>query len=305
MDLAAWILEPFSLSFMQRALVSGVAVGISAPVIGVWAVTKRLVYLTDGMSHAILAGVVAAAALGLAFTIGGIVVALVMAALVVFLVLRLGLAEDSATGVVSQGLFAAGVVGATLLADPRALGHILFGNPLTVTWPEVATQGLLAIIVVAGCAWLAPAFAMAAFDPAHARTIGVRVGALDALLVISLALIVVIGLSTVGVLMCITLITAPAVAARLLTGSFATAMLTASILGVLASIAGLLVAYHISWPVGPTIALIAIAEVALASLIVLIRRGPAWRAPRQPSLKNVDARVWHTRGKAPVTPVSE
>ena len=53
----AWLVDPFTTTFMQRALVSSLAVGIAAPAIGVWAVSRRLVYLTDAMSHAILAGV--------------------------------------------------------------------------------------------------------------------------------------------------------------------------------------------------------------------------------------------------------
>jgi hypothetical protein len=61
MDLVSWLFEPFASSFMQRAFISSLAIGITAPVIGVWAVYKRLVYLTDAMSHSILAGVAAAA----------------------------------------------------------------------------------------------------------------------------------------------------------------------------------------------------------------------------------------------------
>ena len=83
----AWLVDPFTTTFMQRALVSSLAVGIAAPAIGVWAVSRRLVYLTDAMSHAILAGVAGAALLGVSLVIGGIAAGLFMALLVALLVI--------------------------------------------------------------------------------------------------------------------------------------------------------------------------------------------------------------------------
>ena len=263
----AWLVDPFTTTFMQRALVSSLAVGIAAPAIGVWAVSRRLVYLTDAMSHAILAGVAGAALLGVSLVIGGIAAGLFMALLVALLVIRVKVPEDSAIGVVGQGLFAIGVIGVGLLGDPRALSHVLFGNPLTVTAGEVAVQIAVAIVIVGAGWFLGPLLGMSTFDGAHARTVGVRVGLLDTGLIVALALVVVVGLTSVGVLMAITLITAPAVAARLLVPRLSRSVPLASALGALAGVAGLLLSYHLALPTGPTIAIVAVGEVALASLV--------------------------------------
>lgn len=263
----AWMVEPFATAFMQRALVSSLAVGIAAPAIGVWAVSRRLVYLTDAMSHAILAGVAAAALLGVSLVIGGIAAGLLMALLVALLVIRVKVPEDSAIGVVGQGLFAIGVIGVGLLGDPRALSHVLFGNPLTVTAGEVAVQIAVAIVIVAAGWFLGPLLGMSTFDGAHARTVGVRVGLLDTGLIVALALVVVVGLTSVGVLMAITLITAPAVAARLLVPRLTRSVPLASMLGAFAGVSGLLLSYHLALPTGPTIAIVAVGEVALAALV--------------------------------------
>jgi ABC-type Mn2+/Zn2+ transport system permease subunit len=263
----AWLVDPFATTFMQRALVSSLAVGIAAPAIGVWAVSRRLVYLTDAMSHAILAGVAGAALLGVSLVIGGIAAGLFMALLVALLVIRVKVPEDSAIGVVGQGLFAIGVIGVGLLGDPRALSHVLFGNPLTVTAGEVAVQIAVAFVIVGAGWFLGPLLGMSTFDGAHARTVGVRVGLLDTGLIVALALVVVVGLTSVGVLMAITLITAPAVAARLLVPRLSRSVPLASALGALAGVAGLLLSYHLALPTGPTIAIVAVGEVALASLV--------------------------------------
>jgi ABC-type Mn2+/Zn2+ transport system permease subunit len=267
MNAVAWLVDPFATTFMQRALISSLAVGIAAPAIGVWAVSRRLVYLTDAMSHAILAGVAGAALLGVSLVVGGIGAGLFMALLVALLVIRVRVPEDSAIGVVGQGLFAIGVIGVGLLGDPRALSHVLFGNPLTVTAGEVAVQVTVAIVIVSAGWFLGPLLRMSTFDGAHAKTVGVRVGLLDTGLIVALALVVVVGLTSVGVLMAITLITAPAVAARLLVPRLSRTVPLASTLGAFAGVAGLLLSYHLALPTGPTIAIVAVAEVAVAALV--------------------------------------
>jgi ABC-type Mn2+/Zn2+ transport system permease subunit len=260
------IIDPFQTSFMQRALISCLAVGIAAPAIGVWAVSRRLVYLTDAMSHAILAGVAAAALVGVSLVVGGIAAGLFMALIVALLVIRVKVPEDSAIGVVGQGLFAVGVIGVGLLGDPRALSHVLFGNPLTVTAGEVAVQVVMAVVIVITGWFLGPVLGISTFDSTHARTVGVRVGLLDTGLIVVLSMVVVVGLTSVGVLMAITLITAPAVAARLVVPRLSHSMLLACALGSVAAVGGLLVSYHFSLPTGPTIAVLAVSEVALAAL---------------------------------------
>ena len=274
------ILDPFSSGFMQRALISCLAIGIASPAIGVWAVSRRLVYLTDAMSHAILAGVAGAALLGGSLLIGGFTAGVFMGLLVALLVIRVKVPEDSAIGVVGQGLFAVGVIGVGLLGDPRALSHVLFGNPLTVTATEAAVQVVLAGVIVAAGWFLGPLLGMATFDPLHARTVGVRVGLLDTGLIIVLAVVVVIGLSSVGVLMVITLITAPAVAARLVAGSLTAATPIACALGAVAAVSGLILSYHLALPTGPTIAIVAVGEVAIAAVLSRVRLRQVHHEPR-------------------------
>jgi len=164
-----WLTEPLSYPFMQRAAIATIAVGVAAPLAGVWATSRRLVYLTDAMSHAILAilaGVAAVALLGASLLAGGLVAAVVMALLVAVLVVRARLPEDSAIGVAGQGLFALGVIGVSLSTEPRALSHVLFGNALTVTAGDVAAELGLAAVVVTLVAVCLPVLVATTFDPA-------------------------------------------------------------------------------------------------------------------------------------------
>ncbi|MDA0249694.1 MAG: metal ABC transporter permease [Actinomycetota bacterium] len=259
-------MEPFEYDFMVRAAVATIAVCIAAPACGVWALSRRLVYLTDAMSHGMLAGVAGAAIIGGSLLVGGLIAALAMALFISLLVVRARVPEDGAIGVVGQGLFALGVIGVSLQSEPRALAHVLFGNPLTVSRFDVIVDVALVVIVIGTLAVMKPALLATTFDAVHARTVGMRVGLIDSALLVVLSMTVVAGLVTVGVLMAVTLIVAPAVTARMLGRSLNAMFAIAVASGLMAGVAGLLVSYHAGLPTGPTVGLLAVAQVCVAAL---------------------------------------
>jgi ABC-type Mn2+/Zn2+ transport system permease subunit len=259
-------MEPFAYDFMVRAAVATIAVCMAAPACGVWALSRRLVYLTDAMSHGMLAGVAGAAIIGGSLLVGGLIAALAMALFISLLVVRARVPEDGAIGVVGQGLFALGVIGVSLQSEPRALAHVLFGNPLTVSRFDVIVDVTLVVIVIGTLAAMKPALLATTFDAVHARTVGMRVGLIDSALLVVLSMTVVAGLVTVGVLMAVTLIVAPAVTARMLGRSLNAMFAIAVASGLMAGVAGLLLSYHAGLPTGPTVALLAVAQVGVAAL---------------------------------------
>jgi len=263
---SGWLTEPFEYDFMVRAAVATIAVCMAAPACGVWALSRRLVYLTDAMSHGMLAGVAGAAIIGGSLLFGGLIAALAMALFISLLVVRARVPEDGAIGVVGQGLFALGVIGVSLQSEPRALAHVLFGNPLTVSRFDVIVDVTLVVIVIGTLAAMKPALLATTFDAVHARTVGMRVGLIDSALLVVLSMTVVAGLVTVGVLMAVTLIVAPAVTARMLGRSLNAMFAIAVASGLMAGVAGLLLSYHAGLPTGPTVALLAVAQVGVAAL---------------------------------------
>lgn len=268
----SWVTDPFGSSFMVRAAVGVVALGVAGPLTGCWIVLRRLTYLSDAMSHAVLAGVAGAALAGASLSVGAGLAAVAMALLTALLVLRAGVAEDAAVGVAGQALFALGVVMIGFRRDdPRALTHVLFGNPLTVSWQDVAVQLVTAAVVGVGAWLLLPVLTATTFDAGHARTVGIRVGRVETALLVGLGLTVVIGLTTVGVLMAVAMVIVPPTAARLVARRLPGLMVTSAVLGVAAGLGGLLLSYHAGLPPGPVIALCTVAEVAV---VALLRRVP-------------------------------
>lgn len=168
MSIWSWLADPFGYDFMVRATIATLAVCMAAPMCGIWALSRRLVYLTDAMSHGILAGMAGASIIGGSLLVGGLVAGVTMALIVSVLVVRARMPEDGAIGVVGQGLFALGVIGVSLQSDPRALAHILFGNPLTVTRTDVVIDAGLAVLVVLAVTALRPELLATTFDAVHA-----------------------------------------------------------------------------------------------------------------------------------------
>jgi len=276
-----WLTEPFTATFLQRAALGLAALGIAAPLTGCWIVLRRLTYLGDAMSHAVLAGVAGAALAGASLPLGAAVAAVVMALCVALLALRAGVPEDAAVGVAGQGLLALGVVLVTLRRDdPRALSHLLFGSPLTVSGSDVVAQ-LVTAAVVAGGAWLLlPLLTATTFDPVHARTVGIRADLVESAVLVGLGLTIVVGLTTVGTLTAVAMVIAPATAARLVTTRLPALLTTAVAFGITAGLIGLVAGYHLGLPTGPAVALCTVAQVVAAALAHRVRTGRPRRSPR-------------------------
>ena len=112
----SWLTAPFTLEFMQRALLASLIVGVLCSVIGTFVVLRAMAFLGDALAHAILPGVAIAYPLGANLLLGALVAAVLVAVGVGVFSRRGGLKEDTAIGI----LFAA----ALALTPGRALaGH--------------------------------------------------------------------------------------------------------------------------------------------------------------------------------------
>jgi zinc transport system permease protein len=245
------LLEPLRHGFMQRALLAGAVVGAAGALLGVFVVQRGLAFLSDGLAHAAFGGIALGVLLGagpdralwiaLPFTVA---VALGIGAVR----RRSGLGGDAATGVFFAVSFALGVLFLGLRphdAPSVNIEALLFGSLLGVT--EGVLRAMLAAavltMVVVALSWTRLAYA--AFDPELAAVSGVPVAALDRVLVALVALVVVLGVKTVGVVLVSAFVVVPAATARLLGGSFGTMALRSLLLGVFGSAIGLLASYYV------------------------------------------------------------
>ncbi len=137
------------------------------------------------------------------------------------------------------------------------LTNFLIGNILWVTPEDLATLLVLDAIVLSVVLLLYNKFLAICFDEDQARLQGLHVDALYLLLLVLTSVSIVLLIQVVGVILVMTMLTIPAAIANHFTKKLSTMMLVAVALSCFFCIAGMNLAYHLDWPGGATIALIA------------------------------------------------
>jgi zinc transport system permease protein len=259
---------PFDRDYMQLALLAGIAVGASAPLIGAFLVQKRLSLLGDGMGHLAFAGVAAGLLLGVWPVPIALAVAVAGAVTVERLRARGSTSGDLALALVFYSGIAAGVVlaGRSGSFDASILGY-LFGSVLTVTTADALTVVVLGVVVLAILAAMGRVLFAVILDEESARVAGLPVDGVNTLLAVLAAVTVVAAMRVVGVLLVAAMMVLPVAAAQVVARSFRGAVLGAMGIGVGAVVVGLAVARVWGLPPGGTIVLATAAVFAVLSVV--------------------------------------
>lgn len=254
-----FLLDPLSHPFLQRALLAGAAVGTAGGLLGMFVVQRGLSFLTDGLAHATFGGIALGLLLGTSvdhsFSVALPFVVLV--ALGIGLVRRRsGLGADVATGVFFSMAFALGIVCLGLrpaTAPVVDVESLLFGSILAVSPAGLLVILAMALVTVGVLLALWSRLAYATFDPELAAVSGVRVALLEYALMAQVAVVVVAGLRSVGVVLVSAFVILPAATAHLLARRLVPIALLSVGLAVLATVIGLLLSYHLNLASGATI----------------------------------------------------
>jgi zinc/manganese transport system permease protein len=279
MSLHTLIMEPFqTLAFMRAALVACLALALMNGAIGTLLVLRRMSLDGEVLGHAVMPG----AAVGFLYagpsplwlSLGGLASGLAVAALA-GLVTHGGARRDA--GLVAFYLVALslGVVLVAWRGSNVDVMRVLFGTVLAIDQRALLQIATVSSVIVLVIAALYRPLAVGAFDPAFLRVAGVRApyGAVFSALVV---LALVASFQAFGTLLAVGPMLLPAAAARCWGLGAAGSMALATGFGLAASVAGLLVSYHVNLPSGPAIVLTAglLFGVSLTAANVLRRLAP-------------------------------
>lgn len=272
---AGWLWDtafaPFAeFAFMRRALVATLALSLSAAPLGVFLTLRRMSLLGDALSHAVLPGVAIGFMLsGLSLTamaFGGVVAGMLVAGIAGLVTRFTTLKEDASLAAIYLVALALGVMLISSHGTQLDLLHILFGSALGVD-----SQGLLMVAGVASVSVLLLAgmyrgLVLESFDPVFLGAAGRRGWLWQQGFLMLVVINLVAGFQTLGTLMAVGLMMLPAVSSRLWHDTLPAQLVNASVQAMLASVAGLLLSYHLDTPSGPTIIACAGALYALSLL---------------------------------------
>ena len=274
-----WAPYPFDTSFMQRALVAGLAVGIFAPLIGTYLVQKRMSLIGDGIGHLAFSGVAGGLLIGIWPVWSALAVAVLGAIAVDRLRARGRASGDLALALFFYGGIALGVVLIGLAGSLNAnLFSYLFGQVLLVSPEEVITVLGLGAVVVGTMAVLRRAMFAVVSDEEWARVAGLPVDLLNSILAILTAVVIVAAMQVVGILLIAALMVLPVGGAQLIARSFAGTLRWSAGIGVGAVVAGLSLSRIAGLAPGGTIVLVA-AVVFAAISVLAARRSPDRAVP--------------------------
>lgn len=272
------LLEPFRHAFMNEALLVGALVGAVCAFFSCYLVLKGWSLMGDAISHAVLPGIVLAHMAGLPLALGAFATGLLCATATGWIKASTRIKEDTVMGIVFTGLFALGLVLFTKVETDAHLNHILFGNILGIERAALVQTVVVSVLTLAVLFALRRDLMLFCFDPAHARTIGLRTGLLYYVLLSLLAAVIVASLQAVGILLVVAMLVTPGCTARLLTDRFDRMLALAVVASVLATCAGVYASFFINGSTGACIVLAQALLFALAFVFgpkhgMLARRG--------------------------------
>ncbi len=258
---------PFELPYVQRGLAELLLLSAGAGVLGCWVVLRGLSFYSHAVGTAAFPGLVLADGLSFAAPVGALGAAAAFALLVVALSGRERVGPDVATALGLAGMLALGVILASdVFESGPGVESLLFGSLLLLEPRDLVIAAATSAVAVGasyvgGRAWLA-----SGFDPAAARSLGVRSRVFDAALLALVALIVIAALSALGALLVGALVVVPAATVRLWTSRLGSWQAATVALVALEGTAGLWLSVRLNAPPGATIATLSGAVFGAAAL---------------------------------------
>lgn len=262
------MLEIFHYDFMVRAFEAGLAVGVAAPIIGMFLVVRRYSLMADTLAHVSLAGV----AIGLLFSINPI-----FSAIALSLTAALGIeglrSSRRVFGESVLALFLSGSLALAVVILSVAKGFntnlfsYLFGSISTVSITDLWVVLTLAVVVIVTVMFLYKELFFVSFDEELAKASGLPVRVLNLVTVMLAALAVALSIHIIGVLLIGALMVIPVLSATQYGKGFKETLFISVIFSLVSVVSGLFISYYFDLASGGTIVLVALA-IFLMSLVI-------------------------------------
>ncbi len=260
------ILEMFSYPFVIKALICGIAVSISAALIGVILVLKKYSMIGHGLGEVGFAALSLALALNLPPLSISIPLVIIASFVIMIISQKKGESGDVTIALVSTSALTFGVIITSITKgfNIDVYGY-MFGSILAMDIQDVVLSIVLSIALIILFVVFYNRIFLITFDEKFAKTRGINVTFYQFLISFITALVVVIGMRIMGTLLISSLIIFPAIIARKLTNSFKQMMCLAAVISVICFVCGLVISFVLNLPTGASIVAIYIVLLAITS----------------------------------------
>ena len=262
----------FEYRYLANALLAAIFAGITCGIVGTYIVTRRMVFLCGGITHASFGGLGIALYAGVN-PIGGAMIFAILSAIGIEWASDKGkIREDSAIGIIWSIGMALGALFMSLTPGYTSgdLASYMFGSIITVTTQDITILGAFTLFCVAGILlWWRPVMYLA-FDRDFSASQGLASRTVSYILTVIVAITIVLAIRIMGIVLLLSLFTIPAVTANTLSKSYAKITILAAIIGVIGAIGGLIMSYN--WEIPPGTCIIFILTIMLIAAKLLSLR---------------------------------
>lgn len=265
------MLELLDYQFFRLALIGVAIISVAAAIIGTYIITRRMVAIAGGVTHACFGG------LGLGYWLGlnpiamAAVFAIASSLGVEWMSSRMRIREDSAIAVIWAIGMAAGVLFVFLTPGyVPELNSFLFGNILTVTVSDLIVFAAYTLVLAVVFACFFNLIVACTFDRDFARVAGLPVKTVSTVMTVMTALCIVLTIRLVGIMLLMSMLSLPMMIAETFTHSLRKLIVSSALISLVASLAGLFAGALVDVPCSALIVII------LAALFLLARTAKAF-----------------------------
>lgn len=257
----------FHYEFLQNAFLTGVMIGIIAPLLGVFVVVRRLSLIADALSHVTLAGIAASLLLerhvammagvnplyiGMVFSVGGSL----------FIEKLRGVykhyQELAIPIILSSGIGLSVIFISLANGFNTDLFSYLFGSVSAVSRTDLWVVFIIGILVILVIILLYKELFLLSFDEEHAKASGIAAKSIHFIFIVMVALVIAASMRIVGILLVSSLMTLPVAASIRVAKGFKQTIFLSVIFGEVSVLGGLFTAYYLNLAPGGTIVMIAV-----------------------------------------------
>jgi ABC-type Mn2+/Zn2+ transport systems, permease components len=267
-------MDIFQYSFFQNALWGSFFISITCGIIGSYIVSRRLVFISGGITHASFGGLGIGCYLGINPVVSALLFSILSAFGIGWLSKKQEVREDSAIAVVWALGMAVGIIFIYLTPGYTVnMSAYLFGNILTITHSDIWFSGILALFLTLSFLIFFKPILYATFDSEFARTKNLKVDLIETLLMIAIAVCIVVSIRLIGIMLLMSLMTVPQITANLFTSKFRNMIIYSTIISLIGCFSGLFLSYFLNIPSGASIIFIQVLFfLACKTVLFLVRK---------------------------------
>jgi zinc transport system permease protein len=253
--------------FLQNAFLTGLLIGLVAPLIGVFIVVRRLSLIADALSHVTLAGIAASLLLakkwslfaglnplylGMAFSVMGSLFIEKLRSVYKHY-------QELAIPIILSGGIGLGVIFISLADGFNTdLFSYLFGSVSAVSRIDLIIIFIISLLVILLIFLLYKELFLLSFDEEHAKASGIAAKSVHFIFILMVALVIAASMRIVGILLVSSLMTLPVAASIRIAKGFKQTIFYSILFGELSVLGGLTISYYLDLAPGGTIVMIAV-----------------------------------------------